>query len=125
SEIGIGSHIERTLRAEAEATRIVGQLERREPEIEEDAVTTEKVMRVRHLVASREVGSNEYRAFAERSEPLTCDAERVRIDVEPEKTAVWRRALEDGRRVATAAHCAIEETTSASGLERRDDRIDE
>src|SRR5439155_4135900 len=119
-EFGIGSHVQRSLRAEAEPARIVGQLERREAEIEQDAVAIEKAMLACNVVANREVGPHQDGTIAERREPLASDSERGRIDRHADEPAVRRRALEDARRVTAATERAIDEATCASRLKGRD-----
>jgi hypothetical protein len=68
-----------------------------------------------HDVANREVAPNEYRAISEPGKDTLRLFERLGIDVEPEKAAGRRAAIEDGLSVASSTDRAIEEAASFAG----------
>jgi hypothetical protein len=68
-----------------------------------------------HVVEIREVGVDEYGAIAEARQLPSRDLESRRVDVEPEKAAIRRGAVEKGTRVSPAADRAVEEAATFSG----------
>ena len=69
-----------------------------------------------HDVANREVGADDDGALAEAREDAACFRERGRIDVESEKTAGRRGAIEDGLGMASPTERAVEEAASFAGI---------
>jgi len=104
------------LRAEAEATLLVSELDRREAEVEKDPVELIEAVTPGHDVAKREVAPNEYCAVAEPGKDTPRFFERFGIDVEPEEPAGRRGPIEDGLSVASPTDRAIEEAASFAGI---------
>jgi hypothetical protein len=115
-KVGIGAHVQRAFRAEAEASRGVGELDRRETEIEEDTVERVEIVFVGHDVTKREVGAGKDRAASEAREDATGFGERRGVDIEPEKTSIRRGAFEDGLGMASPTHRAVEEAATFAGI---------
>jgi len=69
-----------------------------------------------HDVRKREVAPNEYRAFSEPGKDALRLFERLGIDIEPEKAAGRRAAIEDGLSVASPTDRAVEEAASFAGI---------
>jgi hypothetical protein len=67
------------------------------------------------VVQSREVGVDEYGAIAEARQLPSRDRKSRRVDVEPEKSAIRRGAVEEGTRVSPAADRAVEEAATPAG----------
>ena len=59
---------------------------------------------------------NEGSAISEPGKDTPCFRERCGIDIEPEKPAMWRGAVEDGLAVASPTDRAIEEAASFAGI---------
>jgi hypothetical protein len=68
-----------------------------------------------HIVKNREVGVDEYGATAEARQLPSRDRKSRRVDVEPEKPAVWRGGVEEGIGVPAAADRAVEEAAAFKG----------
>ena len=111
----VGPHVEGTSRAKAEATGVVGELDRREAQIEEDAIDADEVVLAGRRGEIREVGVDEYGAIAEARQLPSRDRQSRRVDVEPEKPAIRRGAVEEGGCVASPAHRAVEEAATFMG----------
>ena len=116
AKVRVGTHIQRALRAEAEATLLVSELDRREAEVEKDPVELIEAVTPGHDVAKREVAPNEYRAISEPGKDTPRFFERFWIDVEPEEPAGRRGPIEDGLSVASPTDRAIEEAASFAGI---------
>ena len=99
----------------AEATGRVGELDRREAEIEEDAIDAGEVVLAGHVGEIREVGVDEYGAIAEARQLPSRDRQSRRVDVEPEKPAIRRGAVEESGGVASPADRAVEEAATFMG----------
>lgn len=69
-----------------------------------------------HDVANREVGADDDGAVTESCEDAPCFCERGGVDVESEKTAGRRGALEDGLGMASPTERAVEEAASFAGI---------
>ena len=69
-----------------------------------------------HDVTNREVGVDEDGAFAEAREDAPCFGERDGIDVESEKTAGRRGALEDRLSVSSPTDRTVEEAATFAGI---------
>ena len=108
----VGPHVEGSGRAKAEAAGLVGELDRREPEVEEDAVEVNEIVRACDIVEDREVGVDEYDPTAEARQLPSRDRESRRVDVEAEKAAIRRGAIEEGGGVPPAADRAVEEAAT-------------
>jgi hypothetical protein len=65
-----------------------------------------------HIVENREVLVDEYGAIAETRQLPSRDRESRRVDVEPEKPAIRRGAVQEGCCVAPAADRAVEEAAT-------------
>lgn len=111
----VGPHVEGTSRAKAEATGVVGELDRREAEIEEDAIDADEVVLAGHCGEIREIGVDEYGAIAEARQLPSRDRQSRRVDVEPEKPAIRRGAVEEAGCVASPADRAVEEAATFMG----------
>jgi hypothetical protein len=109
AKVWVRTHVQRARRAKAEPSLSVGELDRREAEIEEDAVDLIEAVLAGHDVANREVGADEDGASAEPCEDPPCFRERFGIDVEPEEAAGRRAPVEDGLGMASPTDRAIEE----------------
>jgi hypothetical protein len=68
-----------------------------------------------HVVENREVGVCEDGAIAVARQLPSRDRESRRVDVEPEKPAIRRGAVEEGTRVSPTADRAVEEAATFSG----------
>jgi hypothetical protein len=100
------------LRAEAEATRGIRELDGREAEIEKDAVDLVEAAFAGHDVEKREVALSEYGALAEPFKDAPRLIERCGIDIEPEEAARRRGAVEDRFRVSSPTDRAVEEAAT-------------
>jgi len=69
-----------------------------------------------HVVEIREVGVDEYGAIAEARQLPSRDRESRRVDVEPEKPAIRRGAVEEGTGVSPTADRAVEEAATFAGI---------
>jgi hypothetical protein len=67
------------------------------------------------VVENREVGVDEYGAIAEARQLPSRDRESRRVDVETEKAAIRRGALEEGTCVSPTADRAVEEAATFTG----------
>jgi hypothetical protein len=68
-----------------------------------------------HLGKIREVGVDEYGAIAEARQLPSRDRQSRRVDVEPEKAAIRRGAVEKSAGVASPADRAVEEAATCTG----------
>jgi hypothetical protein len=68
-----------------------------------------------HVVENREVGVGEDGAIAVARQLPSRDRESRRVDVEPEKPAIRRGAVEEGTGVSPTADRAVEEAATFSG----------
>ena len=68
-----------------------------------------------HVVEKREVGVDEDGATAEARQLPSRDRKSRRVDVEPEKPAIRRGAVEEGTGVSPTADRAVEEAATFSG----------
>jgi hypothetical protein len=68
-----------------------------------------------HVGEVREVGVDEYGATVEARQLPSRDRQSRRVDVEPEKPAIRRGALEEGGSVAPSADRAVEEAATFMG----------
>jgi len=114
--VWVGAHVQRARRAKAEASLRVGELDRREAEVEKDAVERNEVVLAGQLVAKREAAADEDRSIPESREDASGFGERFGIDVEAEETAGRRGSIEDGLGVASPADRAVEEAASFAGI---------
>ena len=115
AKVWVGAHVQRAFRAEAEASLRVGELDRREAEIEEDAVERIEAVLAGHDVANREVAPNEYGSVSEPGKDRPRFIERSWIDVEADETAGRSGPLEDGLGVASRSDRAVEEAAIFAG----------
>ena len=113
----VGPHVEGSGRAEAEASGLIGQLDRRESEVEEDAVDPDEVVVASDIVERREVGVDEYDPTAEARQLPSRDRESRRVDVEAEKAAIRRGPLEERGCVPPTADRAVEEAAALTRSE--------
>jgi hypothetical protein len=67
-----------------------------------------------HVGKIREVGVDEYGAITEARQLPSRDRKSRRVDVEPEKAAIRRDAVEKGTRVSPTADRAVEEAATFS-----------
>jgi hypothetical protein len=116
AKVRVGTHIQRASRAKAEAPLLVGELDRREPEIQDDAVDRSEAVLAGHDVANREVGADEDRTVAEALELAARRAEGDRVDVESEKTSGRCAPLEDRCGMTAGADRAIEMAATVAGI---------
>jgi hypothetical protein len=68
-----------------------------------------------HFGEIREIGDDEYGAIAEARQLPSRDRQSRRVDVEPEKPAIRRGAVEKGGGVATPSDRAVEEAATFAG----------
>ncbi len=104
------------MRAEAEAPRPVRELDRRESEIEKDAVDLVEAMTAGQDVEKREVALSEYGASLESRKDTPRLFERCGIDVETEEAAGRRAAVEDRFSVSSPTDRAVEEAAIFAGI---------
>ena len=116
AKVRVGTHIQRASRAKAEAPLFVGELERAEPEIQDDAVDRCEAVRAGHVVKNREIGSDEDRAIAEPRELLCGGGKRLGIAVDPEELSARPATVEDGGGVASGANRPVEITAAFMGI---------
>lgn len=116
AKVRVGAHVQWAFRAEAEPPLRVGELDRREAEIEKDAVELVEPVLAGHDVAKREVGADDDGAIAEAREDAPCFFERRGVDVQSEKSARGRGPVEDGLRMASPTERAVEEAASFAGI---------
>jgi hypothetical protein len=112
----VGAHVQGSCRAEAEAARLVRELDGREAEIEKDAVDLVEPVFAGHDVEKREVASSEYGALAEADKDATRLIERCGIDIESEEAARRRGAVEDRFRMSSPTDRAVEEAATFAGI---------
>src|SRR5207237_597010 len=112
----VGTHVQRASRAKAEAPLLVGELDRREAEIQDDPIERREAVLAGHVVTNREVRSSEYRAIAEPRELASRCDQSARVDLEPEVPAAGRAALEDRCGVAAGADRAGEIAAGCAGI---------
>ena len=112
----VGAHVQRSRGAETEAPRGIGELDGREAKIEKDAVELVEAMLARHDVAKREVALDEYGAITEPAKDAPRLFERCGIDVEAEKAAGRRDAVEDRLSVSSPTDRAVEEAATFAGI---------
>ncbi len=112
----VGSHVQRSFRAKAEAPPRVRELDRREAKIEKDAVEPVEAVTAGQDVATREVALIEDGAVAEAREDAVRLCERCGIDVEPEKPAIRRDPIEDGFGMPSPTDRAVEEAATFAGI---------
>src|SRR5256885_4749559 len=91
----IGTHVESSSGTEAEAPFIVGQLDGRESEVEEDAIDRSEAMLAGQVVQNREIASSEDGAIAEARELSLRDGERRWVTIQPEEPPVRCACAED------------------------------
>jgi len=116
AKVRVGTHIQRASRAKAEAPLFVVELERAEPEIQDDAVDRCEVVRAGHVVKHREVCSDEDRAIAEPRELLCGGGKRLGIAVDPEELSARPASVEDGGGVASGANRPVQITAAFMGI---------
>jgi hypothetical protein len=116
ASVWIGAHVQRACGAKAEAALSVGELDRREAEVEKDPLERDEVVLPCHVVENREVGADEGRPIAESRENATSFGESCRIDIKPEKAAGRRGPLEDGLGMASRTDRAVEEAATFAGI---------
>jgi hypothetical protein len=68
-----------------------------------------------NVIENREVGVDEDGAIAEARQLPSRDRKSRRVDVEPEKPAIRRGAVEEGARVSPTADRAVEEAATFTG----------
>jgi hypothetical protein len=112
SKARVGPHVEGAGRAEAEAPGRIGQLDRRESEVEKDAVDPDEIVLTCDIVEDREVGVDEDDATAEARQLPSRDRESRRVDVEAEKAAIRRGAVEESGCVSPTTDRAVEEAAT-------------
>ena len=95
ANVRVGTHVQRASRAKAEAAVVVRELDRREPEIQEDAVDRNEVVLAGHEVASGKVRANETRSVSEARELSGGGGDGRRVDIESQETPGRRAPLED------------------------------
>jgi len=125
AKIRIGTHVERSSGTEAEAPLVVGQLDGREAEIEDDPVDRSEPALAGQFVQNREIASSEDGAIAEARELSRGDGERCGIAVESEELSIGRGRVEDCRGVAAGAEGSVEIATSCTRIKLGEDVGDE
>ena len=116
AKIRIGTHVQGASGAEAEAPVVVGQLDGRETEIQEDAVEWGEGVLAGDFVEMSEVAASEDRAIAEARELSRGDGERCGITVESKELSVGRGRVEDCRGMAAGADGSVEIATSSTRI---------
>jgi hypothetical protein len=114
-KVWVGSHVQRAFRAKAEASPRIGQLDRRESEVEERAIELVETVLARRDVAKREVAANENGSVSEPGKDTPRLVERLWIDVEAEKPAGRSGPLEESLGVASRSDRAVEEAAIFAG----------
>jgi hypothetical protein len=112
----VGAHVQGSGRPEAEAPRWIGELDRREAEVEENAVDLVEAAFAGQDVEKREVATSEDCAIAEPGKDTPRFFERCRVDVEPEEAAGRRGAVEDRFSVSSPTDRAVEEAATFAGI---------
>ena len=112
----IGAHVQGSRRAEAEAPRVIGELDGRETEIEKDAVDLVEAVTAGHDVEKREVVLSKDGTIAKPGKDAPRLFERCGIDVETEEAAGRRGAVEDRLRVSSPTDRAVEEAATFAGI---------
>jgi hypothetical protein len=125
AKIRIGTHVEPSSGTEAEAPLVVGQLDRREAEIEDDAVDRSESTLAGQFVQNREIASSEDCAIAETRKLTRGDCECCGIAVESEEPSVWRGRVEDRCGMAAGADGSVEIATSSTRIKLGEDVGDE
>jgi hypothetical protein len=115
-ESWVGAHVQWSRRSKAEAALRVRELDRRETEVEKSAVDLLEPALAGQTVRNREVALREYGALAESGEDASRFVERLWIDVEPEKPAGRRGAVEDRRGMSSPTDRAVEEAATFAGI---------
>src|ERR1700687_2511870 len=116
AEVRVGAHVQWAFRAKAEASPLVGELERGETEVQEDPVDWRETVLAGHDVEKREAGADEDRAVAETCEDATCLGESRGIDIETDEAPVRAAAFEDRLGVATSADRSVEKAATLAGI---------
>ena len=116
AKIRIGTHVESSSGTEAEAPFIVGQLDGREPEVEEDAIDRSEPVLAGQFVQNREIASSEDGAIAEARQLSRGDGERCGIAIESEELSVGRVCVEDGGGVPAPTDGPIEIERTLPGI---------
>jgi hypothetical protein len=112
----VRAHVQGSCRAEAEATRRIGELNGREAEIEKDTVDLVEAAFAGHDVEKREVALCEYGALSEPGKDAPRLCERCGIDIETEEAAGRRGAVEDRFGMSSPTDRAIEEAATFAGI---------
>ena len=114
---GVEAHVQRAAGPEPEAARAVGELERREPEVEQHPVDgAEARGRARRSASSRKFERRSTSRSPNRVEPLADPLDRGLVGVEPEDAAVRVGGLQDPLGVPTAADRGVDlEAAGARG----------
>jgi hypothetical protein len=116
AKIRIGTHVQLAWGTEAEAPVVVGQLDGREAEVQEDAVEWSEAALAGDFVELSEVAASEDRAIAEARELSRSDGERGGIAVESKELSVGRGGVEDGRGMAAGADRPVEVATASTRI---------
>jgi hypothetical protein len=116
AKVWVGAHVQRARCAEAEAPLGVGELDRREAEVEENAVERVEAVFAGHDVANREVRADKDGPGPEAGKDTPRLDQRGWVDVETEESAGRRGPLEDGLGVASRADRAVQEAATFAGI---------
>jgi hypothetical protein len=116
AEVRVGAHVQWAFRAKAEASPLVGELERGETEVKEDAIEWREAVARGHAVEKREIGSDEDRALTEACENAVGFGECRGIDIETDEAPARTDALEDGFRVPAGSNRAVEKAATFAGI---------
>ncbi len=116
AEVWVGAHVQRAFCAKAEASPLVGELERGETEIKDDPVEWRETLLAGHDVEKREVGADEDGAVAEASENAARLRESRGVDIETDESPARAGPFEDGLCMATRSDRAIEKAATFAGI---------
>jgi hypothetical protein len=101
---------------EAEASVVVGKLDGREAEVEDDAIERSEPALAGDVVEKGEVASRKDGAITEARELSRGDGDGRGVAIEPEDLSVGRARVEDGRGMAASADGSVEIATASTRI---------
>ncbi len=113
---GVEAHVERAAGPDSEASSAIGQLEAREPEIEQDAIDLPEAHRSRFGGEVPEVGLPKNQPVAETGQALPDPRNRRRVGIESQQPTIRAGGFQDPLGVPTAAEGGVDlEAAGARG----------
>ena len=120
----VEAHVERTAGPEAEASLAIGQLEARQPEVEQGAVDGAEAGRRGDLGQLTEVGLAKHESVAVARAKTSLDTgDRCGVCVETQEAAIGIGRLQDPLGVPTAAQGGVDVKAAGSRREHLDDLV--